>query len=376
MAGNKRTPRILGVMVGIVLVAVAVYSVVYLDWTREVPPEPSVVRPLKTMIIAEPFSAAGRKYPGKVAANEEVNLAFQVSGQLVEVPVRKGQDVAQGELLARLDSRDFENTLATKQAALTSARADYERIKGLAERGMAADKETIDAKAAYDAAVAEMNIAQKALDDTRLSAPFAGVIADTFVDNFQNVSAKQSILSLQDVASVEIVVNVPEERVVRSKKGEERYRYRFVATFEYLADREFEVAFKEFSTEADSATQMYEATFVMSAPEDASILPGMTVTVREYLKTPEPSETIAYAVPIEAVPIDDQGNYFVWVVNDTADGTATVHRANVTVGEMIQDDILILEGLSGVERIALAGVHLLQEGQQVRPFLAKGDTSP
>jgi RND family efflux transporter MFP subunit len=311
-----------------------------------------------------------------VAANEEVTLAFQVSGQLIEFPVRKGQDVAQGELLARLDSRDFENTLATRQAVLTSAREDYERIKDLAERGMAAEKETIDSKAAYEAAVAQVNIAQKALDDTRLYAPFAGVIADTFADNFQNLIAKQPVLSLQDVAHVEIVVNVPEERVVRSKRGQERNRYRFVATFEYLQGREFDVAIKEFSTEADPATQTYEATFVMPAPEDAVILPGMTVTVREYQKAPAASEAIAYAVPIDAVPIDDQGNYFVWVVKDAADGTGTVHRTDVTVGDMVQNDILVLDGLSQGDRIALAGVHLLQDGQRVRPLPTQGDATP
>jgi RND family efflux transporter MFP subunit len=376
MAGNKAKPKILRAVIGIVLMAAAVYSVAFVDWSKEVPPEPPVVRPLKTMVIESPFSATGRKYPGKVAANEEVNLAFQVSGQLIEFPVRKGQDVAQGELLARLDPRDFENTLATRQAALDSAQADYERLKGLSERGMAADKETIDSKALYDAAVAEASIAQKALDDTQLYAPFAGVIADTFVDNFQNVSAKQPVLSLQDVASVEIVVNVPEERVVRAQKGKEKDRSRFAATFEYLPGREFEVTVKEFSTQADPATQMYEATFVMPAPEGASILPGMTVTVREYPRTTAPAEATAFAVPIEAVPIDEQGDYFVWVVEDAAGGTGTVHRTAVKVGEMVQDDILVLEGLSVGDRIALAGVHLLQEGQQVRPFLAQEGTAP
>jgi len=376
MATKYAAPRIVGGAVGVVLMALAIYSVVFFDWTSDVPPEPAVVRPLKTMVIASPFSAAARKYPGKVEANEEVDLAFQVSGRLIELPIRKGQDVTQGELLGRLYPRAFENTLAARRAELTSARADYERIKSLAERGMAAEKETIDSQAAYDAAVAQANIAQKAFDDTRLYAPFAGVIADTLVDNFQNVSARQPVVSLHDVASVAIVVNVPEARVVRSERGKERDRYRFVASFEYLPGQAFDVTFKEFSTDADPATQTYEATFVMPAPEDSVILPGMTVTIREYQKAPDTSEPVAYAVPIEAVPIDGQGNYFVWVVKETADGAGTVYRTDVTVGEMVQDDILILTGLSHGDRIALAGVHLLQEGQQVRPFPAQGDRAP
>jgi RND family efflux transporter MFP subunit len=363
--------KIIGLVVGLVILVAAIYSVFFVEWDTRVPPEEPVARPLKTMVVESPFSASGRKYPGKVQANEQVQLAFQVTGQLIEFPVVKSQEVVQGELLGRLDPRDFENTLAAKQALLTQARSEYERIKGLAEREVATEKELYDSKAAYDAAVAEANIAQKALDDTRLHAPFEGIIADTYVDNFQNVNAKQPVLSLQEIESVEIVVNVPEERVVRGRGDVERYR--FVATFEYLPDREFDVEVKEFSTEADPATQTYAATFVMPAPEDVLILPGMTATIREYQKEPEKTDAVAYAVPADAVPVDGQGNYFVWAVKDTGEGMGTVYRVDVQVGEMVGDDILVLAGVNPGDRLALAGVHLLQEGQQVRPFSAKGD---
>ncbi len=374
MTGQSKASKAIGLIVGLVVIVAAVYCVFFVEWDTQVPPEPPVVRPLKTMVVESPFSASGRRYPGKVRANEQVQLAFQLGGQLVKFPVKKGQQVAQGDLLGQLDSRDYENDLAVKQATLASAKAEYERIDGLAERNMAAEREKTDSKAAYDAAAAQVNIAKKALDDTVLYAPLAGVIADTFVDNFQNVNAEQPILSLQEIDSVEIVVNVPEERMVRARGDKDRYR--FVATFEYVPGREFDVELKEFATEADPATQTYAATFVMPAPgedEDVVILPGMTATIREYRREPESSEAVAYAVPIDAVPIDDQGNYFVWVVKEAGDGTGTVHRVDVQVGDTVGSDILVRAGLKQGDRIALAGVHLLQEGQQVRPFSAKGD---
>ena len=373
MTKTRKRPRLVGAVIGVVLMGVAIYSIFLVEWRTEVPEEPPLVRPLKTMIIKSPFSAVGRKYPGNVRANEEVNLAFQVAGQLIEFPVKKGQQVAQGELLGRLDPRDFENDLAAKQAALTRAQAEFERIAGLAERGMATEKEKIDSRAARDAAEARANIATKALDDTYLRAPFAGVIAHTFVDNFQNIDAKQPVLSLQEVKSVEIVINVPEERVIRGQEA--KGQFRFVATFEYLPDREFEVTLKEFATEADPATQTYAATLVMPAPEDVLILPGMTATVRGYRKEDQGAQDTGYAVPVDAVAIDGQGQYYVWVVQTKADGSGTVQRVDVQVGEMVQDDILVLDGLQQGDGIALAGVHLLQEGQQVRPFLPKGDAA-
>lgn len=382
---RQGTPsKAIGLIVGLALMVAATYAVFFVDWSTEVAPEPRPVRPLKTMVIESPTSASGRAYPGRVRANEEVQLAFQVAGQLIEFPVKRGLYVEEGGLLARLDPRDYENTLAVKQATLDAAAAEYQRIQGLAERQIAAEKEKTDSKAAYDAALADRNMAQKALEDTSLRAPFKGVVADTFVDNFQNITAKQPILSLQEIDQVEIVVDVPEERIIRAvhdtnrasdpaeRAKRERERYRFVATFEYLPNREFEVELKEISTDADPATQTFAATFVMPSPTDVTILPGMTATIREFKLKPDHTEATAYAVPLDAVPIDGQGNYFVWRVQDADGGTATVHRADVRVGEMAGDDILVLDGLKPGDRIALAGVHLLEEGQRVRPLLARG----
>ncbi len=379
--------KAIGLIVGLVVMAAAVYSVFFIEWDTKVPSEPTLVRPLKTMVIESPFSTSGGRYPGKVRANEEVNLAFQVAGQLIEFPVIKGEEVPLDKLLGRLDPRDFENALAAEQAKLDRDEEEFKRIKKLAEGDHATEKELYEARAAYDASVANVNIARKAFDDTHLRAPFAGVIADTYVDNFQNIGAKQPILSLQEIKHLEIVVNVPEERVIRAvrrdgqrnprEQGErEKERYRFVATFEYLPGREFDVEFKEFATEADHATQTYAATFVIPTPTDVTILPGMTATIREYQKKPDNTEPVAYAVPVDAVPIDGQGNYFVWTVRGAGGDTGTVHRVFVQVGEMVGNDILVLAGLKPGDRIALAGVHLLQEGQQVRPFSANGDAKP
>ena len=224
----------------------------------------------------------------------------------------------------------------------------------------------MDAQAEFDVAEAEEKIAAKALEDTYLRAPFAGVIAQTFVENFENLARKQRILSLQDVSSVEIEVNIPEEVVAVAKGTADAFR--FVATFDYLPGRDFAVTPREFTTEADPLTQTYAATLVMPAPEDVSILPGMTATITPYRLETAASEDSGYAVPIDAVPVDGLGTYYVWKTEQEAGGAWTVHRVDVKVGEMMQDEILVVEGLRTGDRIAAAGVHVLQEGQRVRPL--------
>jgi len=364
MSTAKATSRIVGLLIGVGLLGGGIYAVAFVEWRPRAPEEPPPVRPLKTVVIGSPLAPSGRKYPGKVRPNQEVKLAFQVSGALIEFPVKKGQQVQEGELLARLDPRDFQSNLTAKQGILANAKFTLEKTERLRQSDAASPDELINAKASLDVAQSDADTAAKALEDTYLRAPFAGIVADTLVQNYENVQAKQPVLSLQDIKDVEIEVSVPEERVIHGRG--DRDRYRFSATFDYLPGREFEVQLTEFATDADPLTQTYLATFVMPAPEDVIILPGMTTTIHEYRKEGNGAEEGGYAVPIDAVPIDGLGTYFVWIVQPDQDGTFTVHRRDVQVGQMVENDILVVAGLENGDRIAAVGVHVLQEGQRVR----------
>jgi RND family efflux transporter MFP subunit len=369
-----RRHRLLGIVIGLLLLTAGVLGVLFWNKPAESRTAPRPIRPLKTLVVGKPIIEPGRKYPGRVRANEEVNLAFNVAGQLIEFPLKKGQRVTKGELLARLDPRDFENTLADRKAVLEKAKFDLDKIRSLYEKKVAAKDELTRAQSDFDTASAQVKIAEKALEDTYLKAPFAGLIANTFVKNYQNVQAKQTILSLQDISEVTIEVNIPEERIARTKESAEELK--LAASFDYLPGREFNVRIKEYATEADPKTQTYEVTFVMPEPKDVKIFPGMTATITEYATTLPSASEAGIAIPLSLVPIDGVGQYYVWVVQEDKNGTARVHRQNVKVGKMTNESILVLGGIKPGQRIAAAGVHLLEEGQPVQILRTKESSMP
>ena len=364
MTESRGKRRVVGRLVGLVLVSAAVVSVFMIDWKTEVPePEPQI-RPLKTIVVGGLSASAGRTYPGRVRASQEVNLAFQVAGPLIEFSIKKGQEVVEGKLLARVDPRDFQNALDAAEAQLTEAKALWERMERLYEDGHAQEVEYEGHRRNFNVAKAQAEQAKKDLDDTYLRAPFSGVVANTFVENFENVQAKQIILSLQDVSKVEIEINVPEKHVLLSaNKGNE---FNLIAEFENLPGRGFEVFIKEFVTEADPVTQTFAATVVMDAPEDVTILPGMTAMITARRKDAADSQDSGYVVPVDAVALDGTGGAHVWLVKSVDDKIYTVHRVKVEVGPMHQDEMTITGGVKQGDRIASAGVHLLREGQRVR----------
>ena len=312
MGSIIKRDRKIGSLIGIIIFAAAIYAIFFINWKKTEPQKPQVVRPLKIFRVGALLESPSRQYPGRVQAVQRVDLAFQVQGQLIEFPIIEGEEMEQGALLSKLDPRDYENTLAAKKASQEKARFDFEKIQKLYEKQVAAKDELAEKQALYDIATAQVEIAKKALNDTILRAPFPGRIAKKLVENFENVLAKQPVLSLQDIRSIEIVSNVPEEMDALTRKQSSYYR--FVARFDYLPDRDFEVSLKEFSTQADPKTQTYAITFSMPSPKDVNILPGMTATVSIYDDYSPIKADEGLPVPLDMVPVDGQGQYTEWKI--------------------------------------------------------------
>ncbi len=350
---------------------------------RREPPaaeEPAAVRPLKTMVVGRQKASSVEEFPGQVAAGEEVAMAFEYGGTLTELPVKEGDRVKKGQVLARLDPRDAQNQLDAAEAELKRAEAQRDRMRIAAESKAVSLQEVSNAEAAYDIAAAQRNIKKKALDDTEMKASFDGFIARVLVKNYETVQIKQQILSLQDLTDIEISASIPEARVanLRPPTGDPHIpRFRFSVVFDFLPEREFDVTFKEFTVEAEALTQTFTAKFQMPSPKDVSLLPGMACTLKVKPLTEEARvEADGFDIPLDAVPIDGVGQYYVWVVSEADGGNHQVERRDVSVGPLGAESVLVTEGLAKGDRIALAGVHVLREGTVVRLLESKESDAP
>jgi RND family efflux transporter MFP subunit len=367
MAANKSKKAISG-LVGLVIVAAGICSVLFLDWGKEPQEEAELVRPLKTVMVKGGMSERTYQYLGVVEAAGEAALSFDVSGALISLDVKKGDRVEAGQLLASLDPRDFENTLAVARAEAEQARIDLERLRPAAATGAVQAQQLTAAEAAATTTTARVRIEEKALADTKLLASFEGVIADVLVENYENVTAKEAVVILQATDYVDVTVDVPESRAAQVDPKRARDRKigsTFKMSLDYFPDRTFNVELKEFKTQADRLTLSYKVTFTMPRPEDVTLLPGMPATITE-TKPIDAGAADAFLLPADAVPVDTAGTYFVWSLAGEQDGVFTIERTDVEVGEMTGDEIVVKNGVSEGDRIAAAGVHILKEGQKVR----------
>ena len=110
--------RWLGLLLGGVLLAGGVGAVIFVDWNPPPPPPPELVRPVKTAPVRNASSVPEREFPGVVQPGRTVDLAFQVSGPLVEADLELGRQVQAGEVLARIDPVRFEQDVARAAAGI------------------------------------------------------------------------------------------------------------------------------------------------------------------------------------------------------------------------------------------------------------------
>jgi RND family efflux transporter MFP subunit len=336
------------------------------------------------LVNAVKLEAAGAliegEFPGRAEAAREVELSFRVTGRLIELPTKVGDAVRGGQTIAQLDRRDFDVAITAIEGQLAKATADVEVAQSDLDRGLNIQKENPgaisqavieqrqgalkQAKANVVSTQARLEDAKNALNDTALQAPFDAVVVERYVENFEEVQAKRPVLRLVDASKVKMTFQLPEQHINRLAQVES-----FTCRFDALPGVGVPAQVHEVGTEALSSTRTYPVTLIMDQPEGAPVLPGMSGKVKVRLKSGAMETASSMVVPTGAVFVDTADQKFVWVVDPES---KRVKKQPVKVGPVVRQGLLV-EGLTPGTWIVTAGVHFLQDNQEVRlPEAAKG----
>lgn len=336
----------------------------------EPPPRPEVARPAKLFTVEGAGALMLRSFPGEVRASDVADLAFRVSGRIIELPATRGMEVKQGDLLARLDPSDYQAIANQMQAQYDLAVAQFNRAAELIDRKLIAQADYDERLALMKVRKSNLTTAENDLAYTELIAPFDGVVSRRNVENFENVLAGQTVLVMQTQTMIDISVDVPESIVSRLERRSIHERQENPVTVRFgTSEREFQALYKEHESEADPATLTFRITFSMPAPQDVNILPGMSATVIADLTPLYRSEAAnTTMIPIEAVysketePLEAEERH-VWVVDPE---TMRTTDRRVVVGPVTGSLIAIRSGLEPGELIVAAGVNAVEEGMLIR----------
>ncbi len=343
------------------------------------PPEQEFIRPIRAFTVADPDEFYQRWFPGQAKATKEVELSFRVAGPLVEFPVNVGDRLSEKDKIAQIDPKDFNVRLRNAKAKLENANAvysraeaDYNRVVKIRQKDSGAisqamidrNKQVMDSSLADIKRLnADVDAARDRLGYTTLHAPFDGIVTAKYVENFEDVQAKQPILRLINHSKIEMVMQIPENMISQAdalqKMGEV-----LIVRFDPFPGRDIKAGIKEIGKEASKTTRTYPVTLIMDQPGDITILPGMAGKAASTTDPGKENEKKSVIVPETAVfTTGEDSNTYVWIVDKSAN---TVHRREIKTGDLLDSGILVTQGVVPGEIIATAGVHYLKENQEIR----------
>jgi len=354
------------------IIVIAVLSVYGCDQEGTVIVE-QLPRPVKAYVIGGDEASEIRRLPARVFASQRADVSFRVPGLIVELPVKEGDVVKEGQLLARLDQKDFRTTVNDRQAKFDEAKANYDRGKELVKDGFISKMDFDRLESNYKTSKANLEQAKLDLSYTSLKASFGGQVAKRYVQKNEEVRKKMPIFALQNTGQLDIKFDVPERLLLGMRDFNERddmspEERPTTAYARFTSDgQRYPLLYKEIATRADQQTRTFEATFVLDTPKGITVLPGMTAEVDIDLAVLYGSKDFEILIPNTAVFADPDGSprKLVWVLDLEA---MTIQSREVETGDLVGDRIRIVSGLKAGESVVSAGVHHLEDGQKVRLF--------
>ena len=316
------------------------------------------LRPVILMTVDDNEQGLTRQFFGQVVARQTVDLAFQVSGQIVEFPAAEGEVIPEGELIAELDLEPFELQLQQAQLQLDQAEGSFERLSQLTISVTEAQLE--DAETQVGLARVAVRNAEVALENATLLAPFDALVARRDVANFSTISQGSPVVRLHDMSELRVDIDVPEVLFQRAGDGSGiELEARFPSS-----DTLYPLEIREFNAEASSVGQSFRITLALPEVQSVNALPGSSVTVLVTLRNDNPM----IEVPPTAVRIGNDGSTSVMRFVPGDGDTGTLEEVAVSVAPTREGLLQITDGLAAGDEIVRTGAHAVEQGARVRRF--------
>lgn len=319
------------------------------------------------VVQASPGGAALSAFAGEVRARHEPALSFRIAGKVARRHVEVGERVRAGQALAGLDAADVALQREAAQAQLASAEADLALAASELERYKSLLARQLVSRSLYDARVSSHEAAQAWVRQARaqaevsenqagyavLRAPADGVIVQRLVEAGQVVAAGQTVFVLAEDGEREVAISLPEHMAKDFAPG----RALTIALWSAPGQR-FPGTLREVSPAADPQARTFAARVSLD-PGQARVELGQSARV--YAAA---NGAAVLAVPLSALH-GKGGEAAVWVVDPAK---ATVSLRPVQIGPYGETSVPVTAGLEEGEWVVAAGVHLLLEGQRIRPI--------
>lgn len=305
---------------------------------------------VNTLLVDPSTDIDARTYVGTIEEMNAAALSFAVPGTVARICVDEGQRVQKGSLIAELDPTSVRQAYEAAKATLHQAEDACKRLKILYDGKSLPEIKWVEAQTRLSQALSAYRIAEKNLGDTRLVAPFSGVVGKRRLSAGENAVPGVPVITLLNIEQVKVRFSVPEREIAALGLDS-----RVDVTVPALNDGRFGAHDIEKGAVANSSTHTYDVRATI-ANGKRELLPGMVCSV-----SVSPADGIEeIAIPLRALQKSGEGRSFVWKVQGDS-----VVRAEVQPGRFVENGVAVSEGLVEGDRIVIDGMQKIGQGSKV-----------
>lgn len=288
--------------------------------------------------------------PGVTEPWVELTLSAEVAGKVIEKVVTEGAAVNKGDVLVRIDSRDYENAYTSAKASHKLANSELRRLKKLHNRQAVSQSQLDNAVTELARTRAVMDNARIALERSSIRAPFSGVVNAMHIDEGQYLAVGGPVAQMLEIDRLKVRVGIPESDVAAVQRIDQ-----FNVRIDALGGKTF-VAKKHFlSKTADPMARLYNLDLELEN-SGGKILPDMFTRV-EIIKKELPD---GLSIPLYSV-ISRNDDQIVYVVEDNR-----AKARSVKLGLLDGWRVEVQEGLEPGEDVVVVGHRSLNDGEAVK----------
>lgn len=311
---------------------------------QERPPVNVVVQEMAPALLRDRLNL-----PGMVEPWESLNILAEVRGMVEEVLVEEGDHVKQGDLIARLDTSDYENTINSTRASYNLALTNLKRFSGLHEQEIIAQAEYDSIKAEVASLEAHLAIAEMQLKRCYIRSSISGIVNVLPAQNGLYLAVGDPVATVLDIDRVKVIVGIPETDVDAVRKID-----RFEVMIEALHEKKISGSKNFLAVAPESQAQVYRLELEVGN-KSGEILPGMFARV-EIIKNEFPE---ALTIPLYAV-ISRDNKHFVFLEEGNV-----AKLQEVSLGILDGWQIQITGGLAPGQRVIVVGQRSVDADQKL-----------
>ncbi|MBX8576814.1 efflux RND transporter periplasmic adaptor subunit [Pseudomonas cichorii] len=351
----RRHPLIVLLLSGLVMLG----SIWTFRTSTAQPVDTATVTPVK-VAVARVDSAPFTDYLeaiGELEAFQEVSVPAEVGGRIIDLPIRSGQQVEDGQVLVRLNDARQRADLVRLQGKMKNSQARLQRARQLTSLDAMSRQEEGDAQSEYLAAKGALQALEAEIDQLTIKAPFAGTLGIRQVHLGQYVTAGQTLINLVGNEGFYVNFSVPEHALPHIQPGRP-----LEVVLDALPDQPITGMVTTLDPILDRSRMINVQARLQQPPKTA--LPRMFARV----KVPQAQARDVLTVPETAITYNAYGEE-IYVLEPAQDARQAlrVRRVAVKTGERRDGRVIIEQGVLRDDRVVVSGQLKLSDGAVIEP---------